>query len=248
MLRLENLHKRFGGRDILKGIDLSIERGEVVVVIGPSGSGKTTLLRCLNFLLRADDGTMWLHGRKVDLVRANRKTVLEVRRSTAFVFQNYNLFRNKTVLDNVTLGLRRGRGLGRDEARGIATAALSKVGLREYMDRYPNTLSGGQQQRVGIARAIALSPDIILFDEPTSALDPEMVGEVLAVMKDLAGEGTTMLIATHEISFAREVANQVIFIDQGVVAERGRAGEVLVNPQEDRTKRFLRRLLPDFVL
>jgi L-cystine transport system ATP-binding protein len=248
MLRLLNVHKSFGTREILKGIDLTIERGEVVVVIGPSGSGKTTLLRCLNFLVRADAGTLWLHDREVDLARADRKQMLAVRRSTAFVFQNYNLFRNKTVLGNVTLGLTKGRGLTPTRAKELALAALTQVGLEEYGDRYPNTLSGGQQQRVGIARAVALNPDIILFDEPTSALDPEMVGEVLGVIKSLAEEGTTMLLATHEISFAREVADKVIFIDQGIIVEQGPAEEVLVHPQEERTKRFLRRLLPDLIL
>ncbi|MDR3164089.1 MAG: amino acid ABC transporter ATP-binding protein [Synergistaceae bacterium] len=245
MLRLENVRKRFGDQEILKGIDLVIENGEVVVIIGPSGSGKTTLLRCLNFLVRADEGNLWIHDRKVNLAAADRKTILEVRRSTAFVFQNYNLFRNKTVLDNVTLGLIKGRGTARGRAEEIATAALEQVGMKKFMARYPNTLSGGQQQRVGIARAVALNPDIILFDEPTSALDPEMVGEVLDVMKGLAGDGTTMLIVTHEISFAREAADQVIFIDEGVVAEKGQAEEVLAHPREERTKRFLRRLLPD---
>jgi L-cystine transport system ATP-binding protein len=246
MLQLENVHKSFGKTEVLRGISLSVAAGDVVVIIGSSGSGKTTLLRCVNFLARADAGTMTLRGESVNLVSPKKKEILNVRRRTAFVFQNYNLFHNKTVLQNVTLGLTVGRKISPAQARETAVDALARVGMADRLDAYPHALSGGQQQRVGIARAIALSPDVIIFDEPTSALDPEKVGEVLAVMRKLAREGTTMLIATHEISFARDVASQVIFIDRGVIVEQGSPKEVLMQPREERTKQFLQRLLPGY--
>ncbi|MDR3332852.1 MAG: amino acid ABC transporter ATP-binding protein [Synergistaceae bacterium] len=246
MLTLSNVYKKFGDNEILKGIDLEIKKGEVVVVIGPSGSGKTTLLRCVNFLVRADRGALTLNGERVDLPSASKMEILKVRRRTAFVFQNYNLFYNKTVLQNVTLGLVCGRKMPGPDAERVARDALSRVGLSDKFHVYPKTLSGGQQQRVGIARAIALSPDVIIFDEPTSALDPELVGEVLNIMRMLAADGTTMLIATHEISFAKDVASKVLFIDRGVVIEEGTPNEVLTLPKEERTKQFLRRILPDY--
>lgn len=245
MLDIQNVHKTFGENEILKGVNLTIAKGDVVVVLGPSGSGKTTLLRCINFLERADEGTANFDDIKVDLNKASKKDILAIRKKTAFVFQNYNLFNNKTALENVAEGLIIGRGMKKEAAYTISKQALDKVGLMEKYDSYPSQLSGGQQQRVGIARAVALNPDIILFDEPTSALDPELVGEVLGVMKDIAKEGTTMLVVTHEMSFAKDVANRVIFMDGGNVIEEGSPHEIFVQPKEERTKQFLRRVLPN---
>lgn len=245
MLKIENVHKSFGHNEILKGVDLSINQGDVVVILGPSGSGKTTLLRCINFLERADEGEATYGDVKVDLKSASRKDILQVRQKTAFVFQNYSLFHNKTALENVAEGLIVGRGIKKDEAYRISKAALDKVGLSEKYDAYPIQLSGGQQQRVGIARAVVLNPDIILFDEPTSALDPELVGEVLQVMKDIAKEGTTMLVVTHEMGFAKDVASRVIFMDKGYIVEEGTPHDIFVQPKEERTKQFLRRVLPE---
>lgn len=246
MIKIKNVRKKFGSNEILKGVDIDIEHGEVIVIIGPSGSGKTTLLRCISFLERADDGEWEENRETVSLHNAGKKTIYELRHKIGFVFQSYNLFANKTVLENVTIGLTAGRGVPKDEAKKRAEEALRKVGMLEKADFYPNSLSGGQQQRVGIARAIVLNPEIILFDEPTSALDPELVGEVLEVMKELAKEGTTMLVVTHELSFAREVASRVIFMDGGNIIEQGRPQDILVSPREERTKKFLRRILPDF--
>lgn len=245
MLEIKNVHKTFGNNEILKGVDLTIDKGDVVVILGPSGSGKTTLLRCINFLERADEGTASFDTIQVKLHDASKKDILAIRKKTAFVFQNYNLFANKTALENVAEGLHIGRGMKREEALKISREALNRVGLAEKYDAYPSQLSGGQQQRVGIARAVALNPDIILFDEPTSALDPELVGEVLNVMKDIAKGGTTMLVVTHEMSFARDVANRVIFMDGGSVIEEGTPHEIFVQPKEERTKRFLQRVLPE---
>ncbi|WP_346354775.1 amino acid ABC transporter ATP-binding protein [Azotosporobacter soli] len=246
MLEITNIHKRFGSSDVLKGVDLKIEKGDVVVVLGPSGSGKTTLLRCINFLEKADAG----HGRfgsvDVSLKTASKKQIHEIRQKVAFVFQNYNLFNNKTALENVTLGLTVGRKMAQADADAIAKKALDKVGLSEKYEAYPSQLSGGQQQRVGIARAVALNPEIILFDEPTSALDPELIGEVLGVMKKIAREGTTMLVVTHEMSFAQDVANRVIFMADGVIVEEGTPQELFRAPSEERTKQFLRRVIPEF--
>lgn len=245
MLEIKNVHKSFGQQEILKGVDLTIEKGDVVVILGPSGSGKTTLLRCINFLERADAGTANFGTIAVDLKNASKKEILEVRKKTAFVFQNYNLFQNKTALENVAEGLVIGRGIKKEEAYRIAKEALNQVGLSNKYDAYPSQLSGGQQQRVGIARAIVLNPDVILFDEPTSALDPELVGEVLEVMKKIAKSGTTMVVVTHEMSFARDVASHVIFMDGGHIVEEGSAQQLFVNPKEERTKQFLYRVLPD---
>ncbi|ETT87486.1 amino acid ABC transporter ATP-binding protein [Viridibacillus sp. FSL R5-0477] len=245
MLNIKNVHKSFGNNEILKGVDLSIDKGDVVVILGPSGSGKTTLLRCLNFLEKADQGHATFGEIDVDLHDAKKKDIHAIRQKIAFVFQNYNLFNNKTALENVIEGLIIGRKVPKNEAIEIGKKALSKVGLTDKYDAYPSQLSGGQQQRVGIARAVALNPDIILFDEPTSALDPELVGEVLAVMKNIANEGTTMLVVTHEMSFAKDVANRVIFMDGGVVVEEGNPHEIFVKPKEERTKKFLKRVLPE---
>jgi L-cystine transport system ATP-binding protein len=245
MLEINNIHKSFGNNEIIKGVDLTIEKGDVVVILGPSGSGKTTLLRCINFLENADQGSVIIEDSKVDMKKASKKQVHEIRQKVAFVFQNYNLFNNKTALENVTEGLIVGRKLPKGEANSIGRKSLDKVGLSEKYDSYPSELSGGQQQRVGIARAIALNPDIILFDEPTSALDPELVGEVLSVMKTIANEGTTMLVVTHEMSFAKEVANKVIFMDGGTIVEEGTPEEIFSNPKEERTQQFLKRVLPE---
>ncbi|MEI3607013.1 amino acid ABC transporter ATP-binding protein [Pseudogracilibacillus sp. SE30717A] len=245
MLEIKDIHKSFGDNEVIKGIDLKIDKGDVVVILGPSGSGKTTLLRCLNFLESADSGKAYYGELHVDLKSVSKKDINKIRQKTAFVFQNYNLFNNKTALENVTEGLIIGRKIPKGEANEIAKKALNKVGLSEKYNSYPSELSGGQQQRVGIARAVALSPDIILFDEPTSALDPELVDEVLTVMKNIANEGTTMLVVTHEMSFAKDVANRVIFMDGGIVVEEGSPHEIFVNPKEERTKKFLRRVLPE---
>lgn len=214
-------------------------------ILGPSGSGKTTLLRSINFLEKADQGIMEFDGLVLDLAKASGKEIAQIRKKTAFVFQNYNLFNNKTALENVTEGLIVGRKIREPEAREIAMRALDKVGLSDRYDYYPSKLSGGQQQRVGIARAIAVKPDIILFDEPTSALDPELIGEVLSIMKTLAREGTTMVVVTHEMSFARDVANHVVFMDCGVIIEEGPPDQIFSTPREERTKQFLRRILSD---
>src|SRR4051812_14944294 len=245
MLEITNIHKSFGKNEILKGVDLKIDRGDVVVILGPSGSGKTTLLRCINFLERADQGQAIFGDIDVNLKSASKKQIHQIRQKIAFVFQNYNLFTNKTALENVTEGLIIGRKVPKAEANEIGKQALAKVGLSDKLNAYPSELSGGQQQRVGIARAIALNPDIILFDEPTSALDPELVGEVLTVMKNIAKEGTTMLVVTHEMAFAKDVANKVIFMDGGVVVEEGSPQDIFVNPKEERTQKFLKRVLPE---
>lgn len=245
LMSIRNLKKSFAGMEVLKDVNLDIAKGDVVVILGPSGSGKTTFLRSLNFLERADAGSMDFADTHYDLSAASSKQVSEVRQKTAFVFQNYNLFANKTALENVTLGLTVGRGIPKEEALRLGKEALAKVGLKDREDYYPSQLSGGQQQRVGIARAIAVRPEVILFDEPTSALDPELVGEVLAVMRQLAQEGTTMIVVTHEMKFAREAASHVVFMADGVVVEEGTAEDIFVRPQEERTRKFLRRVLPE---
>jgi len=246
MIEIKNVHKSFNQNEILKGVDITIKQGEVSVIIGPSGSGKTTLLRCIGFLEKADKGTWNENGRSVELNNISKKMLHELRKKISFVFQNYNLFANKTVLENVTLGLIVGQKMKKNEAEEKAMKALKKVGMLDRCEFYPNALSGGQQQRVAIARAIVLNPEIILFDEPTSALDSELVGEVLNVMKDLASDGVTMLVVTHELSFAQSVANNVIFMDGGKIAEQGPPEKIFVSPNEERTKMFLRRILPEF--
>lgn len=245
MLKIKNVHKSFGENEILRGVDVTIDKGDVVVILGPSGSGKTTLLRCINFLETADQGQAIFGDTELNLKTASKKKIHEVRQKIAFVFQNYNLFNNKTALENVTEGLIIGRKIPKQQADEIGRKALDKVGLSDKYNAYPSELSGGQQQRVGIARAVSLNPDIILFDEPTSALDPELVGEVLTVMKNIAEEGTTMLVVTHEMSFAKDVASKVIFMDGGVVVEEGTPQEIFVSPKEERTQQFLKRVLPE---
>lgn len=243
MLEIQNVHKSFGENEILKGVDIKVEKGDIIVILGPSGSGKTTLLRCINFLEKADKGSIDFGDVHTEFQKASKSQINHIRKHTSFVFQNYNLFANKTALENVTEGLVVGRKVPKKEAVEIAKQALDKVGLSERYDYYPSQLSGGQQQRVGIARAIAVNPEVILFDEPTSALDPELVGEVLNVMKNLAKEGATMIVVTHEMSFAREVANRVVFMDGGVVVEEGTPRQIFSSPKDERTMQFLRRIL-----
>jgi len=242
MLELRDVRKSFQGQEILKGIDLSVDRGDVVAVIGPSGAGKTTLLRCVNFLERADGGTLRFDGRDYDLGRVSRKDMTALRRRTGFVFQGYNLFRNKTALQNVTEGLIVARKTRKAEAARIGERMLDKVGLLDRKDAYPSQLSGGQQQRVAIARAIAADPEIVYFDEPTSALDPELTGEVLSVMRQLAEDGMTMLVVTHELGFARNAASKVVFMEAGRVVEAASAGEFFTVPKTERAREFLRVL------
>ncbi|MBQ5767032.1 MAG: amino acid ABC transporter ATP-binding protein [Burkholderiaceae bacterium] len=240
MISIRNLQKHYGDLVVLKGIDLDVRRGEKVVVLGPSGSGKSTMLRCVNALEDADGGTITIDGVEI----TDRKTnINKVREHLGMVFQRFNLWPHKTVLENVMLGQMVVSGKSEAEARKRAMETLTRVGLADKADQYPVRLSGGQQQRVGIARALAMDPKAILFDEPTSALDPELVGEVLAVMKSLADEGMTMIVVTHEIGFAKEVADRVIFMDGGVIVEQGCPNDVLVNPKEERTRAFLKRVL-----
>ena len=243
MLEVKGVHKAFAGREVLKGIDLNVEKGDVIAILGPSGSGKTTFLRCLNFLETADQGELVLDGERFDLHSASHRDIARLRKKTAFVFQNYNLFLNKTVLQNVTLGLTVGAKMPRLQAREIAREALRRVGMEDRLDSYPSQLSGGQQQRVAIARALASSPEILYFDEPTSALDPELIGEVLAVMRQLAREGMTMLVVTHEMDFARNVSSKVLFMEGGYVIESGPSREFFENPRMDRSREFIRTIL-----
>ena len=239
MLQIRNLRKSFGDLQVLKSINLDVNKGDVVAILGPSGSGKTTMLRCLNFLEKSDGGTMLFDDQRVDLARVTHAEANALRRRTGFVFQSYNLFANKTALQNVTEGLIIARKMPRRRAEEIARAALVKVGMDDRADYYPSQLSGGQQQRVAIARAMAADPEIIYFDEPTSALDPELTGEVLAVMRSLAGEGRTMLVVTHEMDFARHAANRVVFMEQGVIVEQNTAEAFFNDPQQPRTQEFL---------
>lgn len=239
MITVHQLTKQFDGTPVLKGVDLTVDKGDVIAVIGQSGGGKTTLLRCMNFLETADSGTMTFDGETFDLAKISKKDVERIRRKTAFVFQSYNLFRNKTALQNVMLGLTVARKVPKAQAERIAREALAKVGLADKAESFPNALSGGQQQRVAIARALATSPEIIYFDEPTSALDPELTGEVLSVMRSLAEEGMTMLVVTHELGFAKNVSTKVIFMENGAIVESGPSMEFFENPKEERTRAFL---------
>jgi polar amino acid transport system ATP-binding protein len=237
MLRLEGLHKSFGKLHVLRGVDLSVERGGVVCVIGPSGSGKSTLLRCINLLEPPDEGRIFLEGKEI--TGSGKAEVNFVRRRVGMVFQQFNLFPHKNAIENVSLAQQTVLGRRAEEARAKSRALLERVGLSDKVDEYPERLSGGQQQRVAIARALAMDPHVMLFDEVTSALDPELVKEVLDVMRELASEGMTMVVVTHEMGFAREVADEVAFIDEGVIVEAGPPGQLLTEPQQDRTKRFL---------
>lgn len=244
MIEIKNVKKSFGKQEVLKDVSLKVDDGDVVVVLGPSGSGKTTLLRCINCLEKADAGELTIGDTEVDLHKAGRKEKLNLRKKTAFVFQNYGLFQNKTAIQNITEGLIVGRKVPKAEAVKKAEEILEWVGMTEKRDAYPANLSGGQQQRIGIARAVALDPEVILFDEPTSALDPELVGEILDVIKKVSKRGITMIVVTHEMSFAQEVASKVVFMDGGVVVEEGTPDEIFYKPKEERTKKFLERIVP----
>lgn len=241
MISIKDLHKRFDQLEVLKGIDLEVEKGKVVVVIGPSGSGKTTLLRCLNVLETPTSGLIGIEDQSLDFSSSvSKKAIPPFRRLTGMVFQSYNLFPHMTALENVMEGPITVKKKSKEAVRKKAEQLLTKVGLGDKLDYYPFQLSGGQQQRVGIARALAMEPKVMLFDEPTSALDPELVGEVLKVMKDLANEGMTMIVVTHEMRFAREAADEVIFMDGGFIVERGKPEDIFTSPKEERTKQFLR--------
>ncbi len=243
MISVTGLHKQFGNLEVLKGIDLQVNKGQVIVVIGPSGSGKTTLLRCLNILEVPTSGRISIDNQVTDFSKSVPKKQIDLfRRKSAMVFQHYNLFPHMTVIQNVMEGPMIVQKLSKVKARQKAEQLLNKVGLGDKIDFYPHQLSGGQQQRVGIARALALEPKVMLFDEPTSALDPELVGEVLQVMKDLADEGITMVVVTHEMRFAKDVADEVIFMDQGKVIERSKPSDMFTQPKEERTKQFLNLL------
>jgi L-cystine transport system ATP-binding protein len=242
MITLQGIKKSFNDTTVLKGINLRIAKGEVVTILGPSGSGKTTLLRCLNFLEIPDAGIVQIGNVHVNAEKTTKKEILSLRKQSAMVFQHYNLFAHKTVLENVMEGLRVVKKVKKKDARDISEQVLAKMGLRDKLHHYPSQLSGGQQQRVGIARALVLNPEVILFDEPTSALDPELVGDVLSVIKDIAQEGITMVIVTHEMSFAREVSHRVLFMDGGMIVEEGTPLEIFDAPKQERTRRFLQRI------
>ncbi len=240
VLEIKDIHKSFGSLNVLDGVNLSVHKGDVIAILGPSGSGKTTLLRCINFLETADQGTMVFDEKEYDLASMHKNDIRDIRKKTGFVFQNYNLFANKTALQNVMLGLTSARKMDKKQAEKIGLEMLRKVGMEDRASHYPSQLSGGQQQRVAIARALATNPEIIYFDEPTSALDPELIGEVLNVMRELANEGMTMIVVTHEMSFAKEVSNHVIFMEGGKIIEQGTSKEFFENPKQERTREFLR--------
>ena len=240
MIKVNNLHKHFGKLEVLRGINEHISKGEKVVVIGPSGSGKSTFLRCLNLLETPTEGDIYIDG---ECITAKGTNVNVMREKMGMVFQQFNLFPHLTILDNITLAPIKVKKMSKPDAEKLAMELLERVGLVDKAQNYPAQLSGGQQQRIAIARALAMNPEIMLFDEPTSALDPEMVGEVLAVMKDLADAGLTMVVVTHEMGFAREVASRVLFMDQGVIVEQGTPAELFGNPQNERTKSFLSKVL-----
>ena len=241
LLEIKDIHKSFGNLNVLNGMDLTVNKGDVIAILGPSGSGKTTLLRCINYLEIADAGTMIFNGKSYDLSNTSKKDVAHLRKHTGVVFQNYNLFANKTALQNVTLGLTVARNVSKEEANVIGMQMLEKVGMKDRASHYPSQLSGGQQQRVAIARALATNPDIIYFDEPTSALDPELIQEVLSVMKTLANEGMTMVVVTHEMAFAKNVSSHVILMEKGEIVEEGSSKNFFENPKQERTKDFLRK-------
>ena len=247
---IKNLHKSFGDLEVLKGIDLDVGQGEVVCILGPSGSGKSTLLRCINQLNNPDDGIVYINGDPIgnevssngDLKKANQAMLAKQRSRIGYVFQQFNLWPHRTVLGNVIEALKIVKKMNNDEAQKIAIHRITEVGLLDWKDEYPSTLSGGQQQRVAIARMLAMEPEVMLFDEPTSALDPERVGEVIEVMKELAGKGNTMILATHELNFARDTADRAIFIDEGVILEQAPAQEFFNEPKSERLRSFLKRM------
>ena len=242
MVSAKNIYKAFGDNKVLRGVNLSVDHGEIVTIIGPSGTGKTTFLRCLNYLEVPDKGEITVSDVTVNCEKATKADILALRRKTAMVFQHHNLFNNKTVLENVMEGLVIVQKMPKEEAKERAIAELQKVGMAEKADSYPSQISGGQQQRVGIARALALNPEIILFDEPTSALDPELSVEVLNTIKQVATGGNTMLIVTHEIDFAKEISDRVVLIDDGIVVEEGTPEQIFEHPEQERTKRFLEKI------
>ncbi|MER2150295.1 MAG: amino acid ABC transporter ATP-binding protein [Candidatus Limivicinus sp.] len=242
VLKIEQLEKRFGNLEVLKGIDLEIHKGEVVCIIGASGSGKSTLLRCINLLEEADAGHIWFDGQDLMDLSVDLNAL---RQKIGMVFQSFNLFNNKNVLDNCTLAPMTVRRITKSQAEEAAVRNLTMVGLKDFIYADSTRLSGGQKQRVAIARALCMEPEIMLFDEPTSALDPEIVGEVLDVMKDLAAQGMTMVVVTHEMAFAKEVSDRVVFMDQGVILEQGNPKEIFANPKNERTREFLARYLED---
>ncbi|WP_024615769.1 amino acid ABC transporter ATP-binding protein [Clostridium sp. Ade.TY] len=243
MIKVNGLKKKFNNIEVLKNINLTVKTGEVVVILGPSGSGKSTFLRCLNYLESPDEGEITISNVSLNANKISKKEIHLLRKQSAMVFQHYNLFNNKTVLENVTEALIVVKNFDKNKATEIALDALKKVGMDHKKDMYPNTLSGGQKQRVSIARAMAINPNVILFDEPTSALDPELVDEVLSVIKNLAKEHRTMIIVTHEMSFAKDVGDRIIFMSDGLVVEEGTPDEIFNNPKNDRTKQFLKRYI-----
>ena len=240
LLEVKDIVKAFEDNEVLNGVSLKVNKGDVVSILGPSGSGKTTLLRCINFLEKADSGKLFFEGKEYDLSKIKKSEIAAIRMKTGFVFQNYNLFANKTVLHNITLGLTSARKINKKSAEEKALDVLVKVGMDSYKDYYPSQLSGGQQQRVAIARALATDPSILYFDEPTSALDPQLTAEVLEVMRSLAGEGMTMIVVTHEMGFAKEVSSHVVFMADGNIVEEGPAKEFFAAPTQQRTREFLR--------
>ena len=240
MIKVENLHKKFNQLEVLKGIDVNVEKGEIIAIIGPSGSGKSTFLRCINRLEEPTDGKIFIDGENI----LDKKTdINKIREKVGMVFQHFNLFPHKTVMENIILAPMKLKGLSKEEAETKALELLQKVGLVEKKDTYPNKLSGGQKQRIAIARALAMEPEVMLFDEPTSALDPEMIKEVLDVMIDLAKEGMTMLIVTHEMGFAKNVASRILFMNDGIILEDETPEEFFNNPKHSRTKEFLYKVL-----
>ncbi|MCQ2588937.1 MAG: amino acid ABC transporter ATP-binding protein [Treponema sp.] len=251
-IEIKNLKKRFKDNQVLNGIDLSIKKGDVIGVIGPSGTGKSTLLRCINRLETPEEGTINISGEELNLSHLNKKELLDLRRATGMVFQRFNLFEKKTALENVMEGLIVVQKKTKEEARAIAIEELKRVGLLDKANHYPKHLSGGQQQRVAIARTLAMRPEILLLDEPTSALDPELVGEVLEVIKKIASEGYTMILVSHEMNFIRKVSNRVIFLDKGKIVEDGTPREVFENPKNERTKEFFSKMQllqePEFII
>ena len=239
MLQITGMTMSYGTNEVLKGIDLTVNKGQKVIIMGPSGSGKSTFLRCINHLEKASGGTMIFDGRTVDLKSWKKDDIRFLRQNTSMVFQNYNLFPHRTAIENVSEGLVQVKKIPQKQAVETASFYLEKVGMTDRKDYYPAMLSGGQQQRAAIARALAMNPSMVLFDEPTSALDPELVGEVLAVMEKVAQDGMTMLVVTHEISFAKEVADEVVLMDDGIIVESGPPSQIFFNPQNERTRQFL---------
>ena len=242
MIEVRNLRKSFDYLEVLKDINLEIDKGDVISILGSSGSGKTTCLRCMNFLEKSDAGTLVFDGKEYDLAHMSRKDIAAIRRKTAFVFQNYNLFLNKTVLENVTEALTVVRKMDKLSARKRAVEVLEKVGMADKLDYYPSKLSGGQQQRVSIARALAYEPEVIYFDEPTSALDPELIGEVLSVMRDLAKSGITMVVVTHEMNFAKNVSTKVVFMENGEIIKCAAPDQFFEHQDDERIKQFIRKV------